>query len=200
MQRGATMKKFVVGVIVGALLAFSPQVYSAAVDMVGKKVDGELEVKLNGKSIGKAAVIEGKSLLPVRAIVDGMGLDVKVEKKEVIITSNDKSNEIADEVKKQIDEIKAKEEIENLKKERTKVNEELTADKAKVENSAANIAKAKEKYDDIVARTNDQQYIEPYKLGYESAKKGRETILKRIEDNEKELERINNKLKELGAE
>lgn len=194
------MKKFVVGVIVGALLAFSPQVYSAAVNMVGKKVDGELEVKLNGKSIGKAAVIEGKSLLPVRAIADEMGLDIKVDKKEVTITSDGRSKEIADEVKRQIEAIKAGEEIDSLQKEQQKIIEQLAADKAKVDESAANVQKAKEKYEDIISRTSDQQYIDPIKQGYDSAKKGRDNLLKRIEDNEKELERINKRLKELGVE
>ncbi|EJW14459.1 hypothetical protein M5X00_30015 [Paenibacillus alvei] len=193
------MKKFITGVIVGALIMVSPQVYGAASSIIGKKVDGELVVKIDGKQAGKAAVVDGKSYLPVRDVVNELGLKIKVENKEVIITSTSE-DKIAEEVKKQVDAMKKEEEIEKLKQDKQKVSKKLEEDKSNIEISIANMQKAKEKYDDTVSRTNDPFHVDPLKTFYESSKTGHENLLKRIEDNEKELERINNRLKELGAE
>ncbi|BFH70590.1 hypothetical protein J27TS7_58970 [Paenibacillus dendritiformis] len=179
------MKKFILGIIVGALLAFSPQVYSAASSLVGKKIDGQIEVKLDGKQVGSAVVVEGTSYLPVRNIANELGLKIKVDKKEVTITSEEKS---------------AEEEIAKLKKERVKVSDQLERDKANVESSLHDVEKTKERYEKTLAETNDSRYVDPVKSAYESSNKGHENLLKRIEDNEKELERIDNRLKELGAE
>jgi len=193
------MKKFISGVIVGALIMVSPQVYGAASSIIGKKIDGELVVKIDGKQAGKAAVVDGKSYLPVRDVANELGLKIKVENKEVVITSTSE-DKIAEEVKKQISDMKKDEEIEKLKQEREKVSKKLEQDKSNMETSIDGIQRLKEKYDDIVSRTNDQQLIEPYKKAYEGSKTGHENLLKRIDDNEKELERINSRLKELGAE
>ncbi|BFH71208.1 hypothetical protein J27TS7_58960 [Paenibacillus dendritiformis] len=193
------MKKFISGVIVGALIMLSPQVYGAASSVIGKKIDGEMIVKIDGKQAGTAAVVEGKSYLPVRDVAKELGLNIKVENKEVVITSTD-NDKIAEEVKKQIDAMKKEEEIEKLKQERQSIKNKLEQDNSNIELSITYLQKAKEKYDDIVSRTNDQQLIDPYKKAYESSKTGHDNLLKRIEDSEKELERIDNRLKELGAE
>lgn len=191
------MKKFISGVIVGVLIMLSPQVYGAASSMIGKKVDGEMVVTIDGKQAGTAAVVEGKSYLPVRDVATELGLKIKVENKEVVITSEDK---IAEEVKKQIDVMKNEEEIAKLKQERQKISESLETDKSRVEKSEAEIQEAKEKYEDMLSQTSDPRYSDSLKMIYENKKTGHENLLTRISENQKELERIDNRLKELGAE
>lgn len=77
------MKKFVVGLIAGALLMFSAQVYSGSSNLVGTKVAGTMDVNLNKKAMGQAVIIEGKSYLPVRSVAEGMNLKVDVQDKTI---------------------------------------------------------------------------------------------------------------------
>lgn len=77
------MKKFIIGLFVGALLMFSSQVYSTSSNLVGTKVAGTMDVNLNKKSMGQAVIIEGKSYLPVRSVAEGMNLKVDVQDKTI---------------------------------------------------------------------------------------------------------------------
>lgn len=88
--RGAIMKKIgmlLVGIIIGAGLTLSPQIYGAGAKLLGAKVDKTLEIKLNGTSIGQGAVIDGTSYLPVRAAANALGLEVSVDSKQVDLNS-----------------------------------------------------------------------------------------------------------------
>lgn len=67
------MKKFVMGLIIGAVLMVSSQAFGAGISFVGKKVDGQTPVTINGENIGDAIVIQGKSFVPVREITQGFG-------------------------------------------------------------------------------------------------------------------------------
>ncbi|KGE19405.1 hypothetical protein [Paenibacillus wynnii] len=80
------MKKIgvlLVGIVIGAGLTLSPQIYGAGAKLLGAKVDKTLEIKLNGTSIGQGAVIDGTSYLPVRAAANALGLEVSVDSKQV---------------------------------------------------------------------------------------------------------------------
>ena len=69
------MKRFIAGFICGALLFSGVSVFAATKSpLVGKRVDGVASVIVNGKRIEKeAAVIEGTSYLPVRALTEAIG-------------------------------------------------------------------------------------------------------------------------------
>ncbi|MCM3294128.1 hypothetical protein M3661_28945 [Paenibacillus sp. MER 180] len=193
------MKKFISGVIVGALIMVSPQVYGAASSIIGKKVDGELVVKIDGKQAGKAAVVDGKSYLPVRDVANELGLKINVENKEVVITSTSE-DKIAEEVKKQVEAIKTENEISELKKEKQKISERLESNKSGLEEAANWHKKSKERYEQARSQSSDLKDSESQKKIYESAKAGHENLQNKITEDEKELERINTRLKELGAE
>lgn len=188
---GTTMKKFIAGVVVGALLMISPQVYSAASSMIGKKVDGELVVKVDGKQIGNAAVVEGKSYLPVRDVANEMGLKIKVTKQEVTLTTNNEQSGTNHETETET-------EIQRLKTEREETSKKLEQYKGHLEHVRDRYQKAKKAHEDMTARTSDPLYVETTKVDYESAKSGYESLLKSIEDCEGELERIDARLNELG--
>lgn len=66
-------KTVVVSFLAGCLLMVSAQAFGSGISLLGKKVDGEAKVLLNGKSVGQAVVIEGKSYIPVRDITNGFG-------------------------------------------------------------------------------------------------------------------------------
>ena len=86
------MKKFFMGLIVGALLMFSSQIYAATSKLVGNEVDNVMDVTLQDKSIGQAAVIDSTSYLPVRSLADGLNLKVELSDGKIKL-SNPSSEE-----------------------------------------------------------------------------------------------------------
>lgn len=85
------MKKFgmlVIGIVVGATVTLSPQIYGAGSKLLGSKVDNTLDIKLNGSSIGQGAVINGTSYLPVRSAANALGLEVSVDSNQVNLSGN----------------------------------------------------------------------------------------------------------------
>lgn len=85
------MKKFVSGVLVGAVLAFGVSTYADDIpQLLGKAVDNEYPVVLNGTQLNnKAPAIEGTSYAPVREISEKLGLVVKFENDTVILQSQE---------------------------------------------------------------------------------------------------------------
>ncbi|MDC0762894.1 MULTISPECIES: hypothetical protein [Brevibacillus] len=68
------MRKYIIGTLFGLLIGTSISVYAEVVSMVGKVVEGELLVNINGKTLNnKAIVVDGTSYLPVHAIGDTLG-------------------------------------------------------------------------------------------------------------------------------
>lgn len=181
------MKKFVSGVIVGVLIMVTPQVYGAAASMIGKKIDKELAVKMDGKQVGTAVVTDGKSYLPVRDVANEMGLKIEVTKQEISLSTT----------KNQATEKET--EIEQLKEEKEQVTKKLEQYKGHVDHVTANYNKMKKAHEDMVAQTSDPLYVDTTKDAYESAKRGYESLMKSIDDCEKDLERINKRMKELGV-
>lgn len=81
-QRNDKMKKFILGLTVGILISMSASVYGADIvtSIIGKQIQGEFPVKINGKALEKqAAVIDGTSYLPVRAMGDALNMDVSFD-------------------------------------------------------------------------------------------------------------------------
>lgn len=86
------------GVILGIFLTLSGTVFADQVkSLIGKKVTGEMTVIVNGKELSeKGAVISGRTNAPVRAVVDAVGGELKLEGKTIHITTEsgqDQSND-----------------------------------------------------------------------------------------------------------
>lgn len=75
------MKKSIISFILGFVFATAGSVYAADVaSMIGKTVEGEFLVKVNGVTVDKKAlVIDDTSYLPVRAIGEALNMDVKFD-------------------------------------------------------------------------------------------------------------------------
>ncbi|GAV11278.1 hypothetical protein [Paenibacillus sp. NAIST15-1] len=91
-------KYVVVGAVVGSLLTVSASVFADNIQtLLGKKVDKEYTVKINGKSISdKAIAVDGKAHLPVRSISDALGANVDSVNNGVISLTT-KENETVNE-------------------------------------------------------------------------------------------------------
>ncbi|MEK4513649.1 hypothetical protein [Paenibacillus sp. FSL K6-2524] len=81
------MKKFIAGIIVGALLFGAMPVMAAQVKSVlGQKVTGTYTVqKADGTKIAEGAVINGSAYVPVRAIAEATGTDLDVKGKVITL-------------------------------------------------------------------------------------------------------------------
>ena len=85
------MKKllgFVGAFIIGAFVMAAGEDVSAKVkSLVGQKVAGEYKVVVNGTELEqKGAIIAGTTNIPVRAVSEALGADLKVEDKTVYVT------------------------------------------------------------------------------------------------------------------
>jgi len=92
------MKKFrnlslvLAGFALGVTVAYSPQIHATATSLLGSKVGKVLNVKIDNKSIGSGAVINGTTYVPLRVTANEMGLEVtKVDSKEVTLSSGSTS-------------------------------------------------------------------------------------------------------------
>jgi len=84
------MKKILLGFIIGVLVTFPLYALANTVSLIGKTVDSEVPVKLDGKYLGtKAIAIQGTSYLPVRSLTEAIGYNVQYDggKKEIIVSS-----------------------------------------------------------------------------------------------------------------
>jgi hypothetical protein len=82
------MKKIVVAFIAGALLMLTGQALADTVSQIGKKVDSEAAVYVNGNKVSDAIIIKGKSYAPVRDIVVKLGAYVEWKGSEGIVITN----------------------------------------------------------------------------------------------------------------
>lgn len=88
------MKKMVsisVAFLLGVVVTLSAGDVSAQVkSLIGKKVTGEYEMVVNGKTLSeKGAIIDGRANVPARAFSEALGADVQVSGKTIYVTSND---------------------------------------------------------------------------------------------------------------
>lgn len=89
------MKKIVFGIIIGAGLTFAVQAGAETISNVGKKVQAEYEVIVDGKSLPVMAVaVGGTTLTPNRALADAVGYDIAFENDTVTFTKKKVATEI----------------------------------------------------------------------------------------------------------
>ncbi|MNC03835.1 hypothetical protein D3C75_512590 [compost metagenome] len=166
------MKKFgmlVIGIVIGATLTLSPQIYGAGAKLLGSKVDNTLDIKLNGSSIGQGAVINGTSYLPVRSAANALGLEVSVDKTQVNLNdiSTDENAKIA---QKQQAEMDKAVKIEQIKALIGKSSKEISIYESAITFNQTEADKYKKVLDDLIANNKgDDVTRTSVKERYESA-------------------------------
>lgn len=94
------MRKYVIGFVVGLLLSVGTTALADGVGNVGKRIEVEVPVVLNGEELPvKAVAFEGTSYLPVRAVGESLGLEVEY-KDGVIYLAGGTVQNVAEEVKR----------------------------------------------------------------------------------------------------
>ncbi|MGX1569252.1 2,' 3'-cyclic nucleotide 2'-phosphodiesterase, partial [Paenibacillus terrae] len=82
------------GVLIGAIVATAGSAFADQIkSLVGEKVAGEYAVKVNGNTLAEnAIVVDGKAHVPLRAVSDSLGVDLKVDGKTIQIESSNTSS------------------------------------------------------------------------------------------------------------
>jgi len=91
------MRKLLIAAIVVSLVG-GTAVYASTTSLVGRKIQSEVSVNLDGKEIGSGFVVDGTSYVPLRLIAESTGLSVGYKKGEtkgeVSLTAVETENEI----------------------------------------------------------------------------------------------------------
>lgn len=171
------MKKYVAVFLAGALLMLSTQVLADTVSQIGKKVDSEASVYVDGVKVSDAIIIKGKSYVPGRDVAEALGAKVEWKGSEgVVITS-------------EIDKLLAE------KEERNALMWEIADLKSIISGAERSIERAQNiinKYQEELASTTNE--MNKQFLTGEIEKFTRE-----IEENKTKLERAEKELKELES-
>ena len=83
------------GLIIGAVLMMSGQLYAAA-PLIGKKVANTVSVKLNGKSIGSGIIVDSTTYLPVRTVATALNLQTTYQSGVVTVTGEENAKQAAE--------------------------------------------------------------------------------------------------------
>lgn len=80
------MKKFISGLIIGALLMTGASAFADSVSLVGQKVQGIFSIEKAGTKVADAVIINSTAYAPVRAVAEATGASLTVEGKTIIMT------------------------------------------------------------------------------------------------------------------
>lgn len=150
------MKKVVIAFVAGALLMASGQVLADSVSKIGKKIDGEAKVVLNGKQLSNAVISEGKSYAPVRDIAEALGASASYTKGVITIEKAMTDDAEVLRIEKLASLNKNKSLLIEEKNSRTTANQNMKADNVKAQEEMDKIAQdwAKESYRSRISSNN----------------------------------------------
>src|SRR5690606_5127456 len=81
------MKKVIISSLVFLMIG-AAAVYAESTSLIGRKVQSEAVVTLDGEQLGSVIIIDGVSYAPVRVIAEASGLKAGYAKGEVKLTTN----------------------------------------------------------------------------------------------------------------
>ncbi|MEK5479888.1 hypothetical protein NYE70_23605 [Paenibacillus sp. FSL R5-0407] len=170
------MKKFVVGVFVGAMLMMSTQAFGASINYIGKKVSGETPVKVNGETAGNAIIVDNKSFIPVRDISDKIGADISFEKGGVISLTT--SSQTPEESTVNTEAIKKQQEL-------------IDETKKKIDATAEKVSH----YEALVKSATNDIYKQNYQNNYDAFKKSLDQLNSVLKEQEDQLDLLEGQAK-----
>lgn len=166
-------------------------VYAQVKSMIGQKVTGEYKLIVNGETLpDKGAIIDSKANVPVRALSEALGADVKVSDKTIIITSDELS---ADQpVSTEPTEPISNDPVEPIdNKYSSKTKNELLNEKVSIEEKLVLVKERKEKDETTYANMQKAGRVEAEEVWLQSIRISGEKIEQYTED----LRLINEALK-----
>lgn len=176
------MKKIVVSFVAGALLMVSAQAVGSGINMIGKKVDGQNDVIINGEVVGQAIIIQGKSYAPVRELTTGLGGKVESVKGGKISLSQEEQLPITRET-----------EI-HKENEKAVLTNKINGLKAVIQSSEEEVESLSDQVADLkIKADNDTTTVGAVKIQYN-------IFSKSLEDKKTELSKLNEQLNDLESQ
>jgi hypothetical protein len=163
------------GFVLGAAVTFTPQIQAAASKLLGSKVGNVLNVKIDDKSIGQGAVINGATYVPLRVAANELGLEVtKVDSKEVILSTGEGGAEVP---VNDIPTIDNSEKIKEIQNKITELNKNIKTAKSVLDNKEGALRQIK----------TSQEYLSKYEQFKDSGSEFYTEDYRKVE-----LEKMNN--------
>lgn len=136
------MKKFVLGVLFGALIFGGTSVLADSVSLIGKSIQNEFPVFYNNERLeAKAIAVDGVSYLPVRAIGDALGARVEFRDGAIYVEKQDDYEAIKEEV---MHDIRVEQRKEELREEIARVQAAIESMRSQISNIGKEMAAPKE--------------------------------------------------------
>jgi hypothetical protein len=173
------MKKFWIGLIVGLILAIPVGAHAdEVISLVGKTIQGEFDVSLNGKKLNnRAIVIDGTSYVPIREIGESFGLDVSFDSNKGISLKQKESN----------DDAKLKADNDRAQKYQDLLKQSQDLDK-KIES----LSPILQPYEQYVRDAQGNLYIKEKDDTYYTTKAKRDALISQRDDIDKQLDALRN--------
>lgn len=159
------MKKLIIAFILGALVMFSGQAIADTVSQIGKKVDSEASVFVNGEKVSDAIIIKGVSYTPSRDVAERLGAKVewKGSENSIMIVTESVNRGTDEEINEEIERIVAEKEernyidFEELMRV-SKLKTSIESAKQNIENYERRIEKLKLQISDDIHPTINKSY------------------------------------------
>lgn len=77
----------IIGIMIGVLISFGIGASGGRLDsLIGKGVQGEREMHLNGEKIGTAIIIDGQAFMPLRAMDGYFGVNFTLDSRKIVFS------------------------------------------------------------------------------------------------------------------
>lgn len=196
------MRKYIIGFIVGLLAASALPVYGAVDSLIGKQVQAENAVIVNGKELDvKAVNINGTTYSPNRAIAEALNLGIAFKDGTIIFGGEDESMEISTNPEIQ----KIDSDLASIREQTLIIQDKILLVRDK-QSADRNNKELQKEYDNLYQTA---EYLHNYKIELETRKFELEfkTVASepteldiKIADIKKRGEEIDNRVIELGAQ
>jgi len=174
------MKRFILGVICGALLFGGTSVLAESISLVGKTIDTEIPVYFNEEPLAaKAIAVEGTSYLPVRTVGNTLGATIEYRDGAVYVEQADQYEVIKEKVLKDL----------KLEMQREEIQKEIS----KLQTANENLRKQ-------VSVLENSIEVEPVPSVKENMIKIKENTLEMITQNEQKIAELQAQLAELEGQ
>ncbi|WP_157261211.1 hypothetical protein [Paenibacillus wynnii] len=149
------MKKYIVGFLVGAIFTVSATAFADDIkSLVGKAIQGEAPVIVDGRQLDTAIIVDGKSYAPVRSIGEAAGYSVSVDGKKIILKS-----EVKDTMKTTSENMNKPRNLEDANWAIDKAKSDIERYKEAIQLYELNVSASKTEE----AKANNQQMLDSYK-------------------------------------
>ncbi|GGF72782.1 hypothetical protein GCM10010912_17500 [Paenibacillus albidus] len=175
------MKKFVSGLIVGAMLFAGASAFADSASLIGQKVQGLFTVEKNGAKVADAVIISGTAYAPVRAVSDATGAKLTIEGKKIIMGDSSNNATSTNEAKTLTD----------LKSQHNKISTDLNKHQERITDLENNIIPIQEEAAKLQPKLHQEQ-LDQYKQILQQTKAEVASLQQQLTDIDAQIKALEN--------